>query len=176
MNLQLLAAIFMCMCIIGCDDSKQARTGPELIQPFKLELKQALKAGMEQGPIHAIEACRVRAPEIAASLSKSGVRMGRTSHKLRNPDNAAPVWVQPLLDAYLETGTVPEPQTVSIRDGHRGYVEAIMTQPLCLACHGEGLAPELEAKLTELYPGDQATGFGLGELRGFFWVEYPASR
>ena len=160
----------------SCASAEDGNEGADLLQPFKAELKQALKAGLEQGPVEAIEVCRVRAPEIAKALSRDGVRMGRASHKLRNPGNAAPAWVQPVVDAYLNGGAVPEPKTVSIEDGYQGYVEPIMTQPLCLVCHGETPAPELEAKISELYPSDQAKGFSAGDLRGVFWVEYPASR
>jgi len=35
------------------------------------------------------------------------------------------------------------------------------------------LAPDLKAKLAELYPNDQATGYAAGDLRGVFWVELP---
>jgi hypothetical protein len=56
-----------------------------------------------------------------------------------------------------------------------GYVEPIGIKPLCLACHGEALAPDVAARIGELYPKDRATGFTEGDLRGVFWVEYPVS-
>jgi hypothetical protein len=46
-------------------------------------------------------------------------------------------------------------------------------QPLCVACHGKFLAPDVAAIIEEAYPEDQATGFEVGDLRGVFWVEYP---
>jgi len=52
-----------------------------------------------------------------------------------------------------------------------GYVEPIFMQPLCVTCHGQTIAPELAAKLGELYPNDQATGYVAGDLRGVFWAE-----
>ena len=54
-----------------------------------------------------------------------------------------------------------------------GYAEPIIVQPMCLACHGESLAPEIAAKISEAYPDDQATGFKVGDFRGVFWVEFP---
>jgi hypothetical protein len=46
---------------------------------------------------------------------------------------------------------------------------------LCLTCHGESLAPELAAAIARDYPGDAATGFKSGELRGAFRVVWPAA-
>ena len=50
------------------------------------------------------------------------------------------------------------------------YMSAIPTQKLCLGCHGKSIAPEVKAKLAELYPEDKATGFSEGDLRGAFVV------
>ena len=51
------------------------------------------------------------------------------------------------------------------------YMKPIMTagQP-CLACHGSELKLEVSAKIKELYPNDQATGFSAGDMRGAFTV------
>ncbi|MBW2376809.1 MAG: DUF3365 domain-containing protein [Deltaproteobacteria bacterium] len=46
-------------------------------------------------------------------------------------------------------------------------------QPLCVTCHGAELPPDLRARLAELYPEDQATGYAAGDFRGVFWVELP---
>ena len=72
-------------------DAELAR-GAELLAPFKQDLQMALKSGLADGPATAIEVCRVKAPGIADALSVDGVKMGRSGHKLRNPDNAAPDW------------------------------------------------------------------------------------
>ena len=60
-----------------------------------------------------------------------------------------------------------------LQDDRLGYIEAIAIQPLCLACHGNVLAPDVAAHIKEEYPKDEAIGFGVGDLRGVFWVEYP---
>jgi hypothetical protein len=153
-------------------DDVSPNRGAEILMPFKKELKLALQSGMQQGPIEAIGACRTLAPGIAEKLSVDGVAVGRSSHRLRNPANAAPDWVAPILDAYVADPASRIPRTVDLADGRSGYVEPIMIMPMCLACHGETLAPEMQAKLAELYPGDQATGFKDGDLRGVFWAEY----
>jgi hypothetical protein len=49
-------------------------------------------------------------------------------------------------------------------------MKAIPTAEVCLVCHGENIAPNIQAKLAELYPNDKAIGFNVGELRGAFSV------
>lgn len=153
-------ALLLSACSQPADDP--AARGAELLAPFKAELKSALQAGMEDGPAAAIEVCSEKAPEIAASLSVDGVSMGRSSHKLRDPTNTAPTW--------LEFGT--EPVVADLGDGRHGYAEPIFTQPLCLVCHGSVISPEVAASIEERYPEDEATGFEVGDLRGMFWVEF----
>ena len=130
---------------------------------------------MRQGLPEAIAACRVQAPAIAESLSQQGVRVGRTSHRLRNPANTAPAWVAAILADYLENSDDREPRRIALDATHAGYVEPITMQPLCTTCHGDELAPDVAGKLAEMYPEDRATGFAPGDLRGVFWVEFPSA-
>ena len=157
--------------LVHADDPPQER-GAELLIPFKQQLKQALLSGLAEGPDEAIAACKIQAPKIAAALSVDGVVLGRSSHRLRNPDNKAPDWVQPVLDAYVAAAGSQEPRIISLADGRAGYVEPILTQPLCLTCHGDVQDPSLVERINADYPQDRATGFAAGELRGVFWVEY----
>jgi hypothetical protein len=63
---------------------------------------------------------------------------------------------------------------VPLPDSRLGYVEPILVQPLCLTCHGDPLAPDIAARIDELYPEDRAVGYEIGDLRGVFWIEFPA--
>ena len=154
------------------EDPVEAR-GKALLAPFKQALQQALKAGLTEGPVAAVDACHFRAPEIAREASREGVRVGRASHRLRNPANVAPDWVEPILARYLASPDSRAPEAVDLGEGRRGYVEPIPLAPLCVTCHGDVLAPALEERITSLYPEDEATGFAPGDLRGVFWVEMP---
>ena len=49
--------------------------------------------------------------------------------------------------------------------------EPVMMKPMCLACHGAEVAPEVQAAIAERYPDDRATGYRAGELRGVIWAE-----
>ncbi len=149
--------------------------GAELLLPFKKELKSALLTGLEQGPAEAIKVCREQAPQIADSLSQQGIRLGRSSHRLRNPGNTAPEWLVPAIQGYLADDENREPYVVALADDHWGYAEPIATQPLCLTCHGEALAPSIAEQIEALYPEDRAVGFKAGEMRGVFWLEFPMS-
>ncbi|MEE4174221.1 MAG: DUF3365 domain-containing protein [Xanthomonadales bacterium] len=154
--------------------SPAAEQGQAILAPFKQQLMGALMAGMAQGPDQAIDVCRLQAPAIAADLSDERISVGRTSHRLRNPENAGPAWATAQLQAYLEQGRDWQPQVVQLDDGRTGYVEPIVTQPLCLVCHGSELAPAVQDALETHYPEDRATGFATGDLRGVFWVSFDA--
>jgi hypothetical protein len=154
------------------DEAIRARA-TTLLEPFKQALQQSLVQGLARGPVAAVESCHVEAAGLARAHAQDGILMGRSSHRLRNPKNAAPDWVQPILDRYVSEPLDRRPSTVSLRDGRSGYVEPILLKPLCVTCHGETLAPALAERIAELYPEDRATGFRPGELRGVFWVELP---
>jgi hypothetical protein len=155
----------------AADAIDPAARGAELLAPFKSDLKQALMSGMQEGPAAAIEVCSELAPGIAASLSVDGVKMGRSSHRLRNPENVAPDWLVPLIDGYASGGE-RLPQTVALGEGRTGYAEPITVEPVCLTCHGVELDDAIAAQLAALYPEDRATGFSAGDFRGVFWVEF----
>jgi Protein of unknown function (DUF3365) len=128
---------------------------------------ELLAAETEGGAKQAIEVCGKVAPEIAREVAgRLGGRIGRTSHRLRNPENAPPDWIADLM--------AEEPRVYLGPDGEMGVTLPIPTKAMCLTCHG---APEGEllAKIDELYPDDKARGFAEGDLRGQFFVELPAS-
>ena len=124
-----------------------------------------------EGPVAAIEVCSREAPQIADQVSQEhGLAIGRTSFRLRNPDNSPPEWA-----ARLVEDRVAEP-TYLTNDGRFAALLPIRLQPECLMCHGqEGeILPAVADALAEHYPQDKATGFREGDLRGWFWVEVPA--
>ncbi len=138
------------------------------------ELSAALKEG---GPNKAIEVCHTKAPQAGAKVAdKTGFKVGRTSLKPRNPQNAPDAWEEGVLKKFEERKAAGEnPQNLEYhevieKDGQRQvrYMKAVPTVELCVACHGTDIAPDIQAKLKELYPEDKATGFQVGELRGAF--------
>ena len=108
-------------------------------------------------------------------MSQDGIRVGRTSDRLRNPENRSPEWVRPILEDYLANPLERTPRSLPLAEGRTGYVEPIVMQSLCLTCHGDALAEDVSAEIERLYPEDEAVGFEVGELRGVFWLELPAT-
>jgi len=157
---------------VGEDDIQRAQAA---LEPFKAELQTALRESLRAaGPEGAIAVCRDKAPEIAAALGKDGIRIGRTSHRLRNPKNVSPRWVEPLIVEFLEKGNDRTFRAVRLPDGGIGYVEPIYVQPMCLACHGKEISPGVSEKLDAAYPHDNGRGFDAGDFRGVYWVKLSA--
>ncbi|MFO0594078.1 MAG: DUF3365 domain-containing protein [Myxococcaceae bacterium] len=154
--------------------SAASEPGRVAVAPFKRALKDALVEALARSPEAAIDVCAKKAPELARTHSHDGVRVGRTSTRLRSSANAAPPWVAPLL-TQLSTASAGSDAsaTVSLPDGRRGYAEAIWVQPMCLTCHGKSLTEPVRTALATKYPADAAQGYEAGEFRGVFWAELP---
>ena len=176
LRLVLITSMLLC-CVYGCskerlDEEAWVARGQAALKPFKQQLMGALIEGLQDGPIGAIDVCRVEAPRIAREVSTPGVRMGRTSHRLRNEANAPGKWMQPLLEGYVNAPGRSGPQVVRLGAGGVGYVEPILVKSPCLACHGSDLDPALAVRIDANYPEDKARGFREGDFRGLFWVEF----
>ncbi|TYC59041.1 DUF3365 domain-containing protein [Marinobacter sp. BW6] len=148
-----------------------------LVKAYGGSLKQALQAAIKEGGLtNGIGVCKTVAPEIAERNSKGAWTITRTSLKVRNPNNTPTGWQEIQLLAMdqqpVRNGDPVEIWQVSEASGQPSfqYLRAIPTQKLCLGCHGKSIAPEVKAKLAELYPEDKATGFSEGDLRGAFVV------
>ncbi len=143
----------------------------ELLKPLKMDLMGTLKKKLSaHGSVAALESCHLQAGPITEKYAKKIVGMGRTSHKLRNPENAPQDWVKPYLKEFV-SGKRKEPVLVKLPNGNQGYLEPIKVKGMCLICHGSKLSKDLDQKLTKLYPKDQARGFKAGDFRGLFWLE-----
>ena len=159
--------------------AEERARGAAIVGELKKSLVGALTSALGQGAPGAIEVCNTMAPALADSLSRDGVAVGRATRKPRDPKNEASGWQAEAL-AELERmhadGQALAGKSVARRlpDGRVGYAEPLVIQELCLACHGEKLAPEVQAVLAAKYPNDRATGYKLGDLRGVAWAELPA--
>lgn len=153
----------------------------DIAQDMQSALKGELMQAMASvGPVGAIEVCRTRAPAIAAHVgNEAGVRVSRTALRLRNGANAPDEPARAVLEDFVaRLGQGAAPDTLehfeASPDGGARYLKAIVTQPPCLACHGAAIAEPVRRALAGHYPGDAATGFAVGELRGAVLVEWPA--
>lgn len=148
-----------------------------LADRFQQELLGVLTAAIAaDGPQGAVGICASIAPTLAARLSEeSGARVRRTALKARNPMAAPDATERQVMTDWtanpLDESGRPR-RRVSREGGGYRYMRAIPTMPMCLACHGETIAPEVKAAIQAHYPADQATGFAPGALRGAFSVRW----
>jgi hypothetical protein len=156
----------------------QVERAHQAMGALQKRLIEALTGALQDGgPAEALHVCRDAAQEITREVAESeGVAVGRTSHRVRNPENAPREWARAIV-AQSEglSADAAEPHVVDLGD-RIGVLRPIGTLDMCTQCHGSALDPELEAKLAELYPEDRATGFEVGDLRGWMWAEVPLSR
>ncbi|MFM2243068.1 MAG: hypothetical protein RLZ97_1923 [Verrucomicrobiota bacterium] len=142
------------------------------------ELSKAMTAG---GPVAAIAVCSEMALPLTVEVGgEHGVVLTRLSDRPRRPGQDASGADAAALTAFREAikaGEAPSPQHEEMPDGSTVVrLPIVISQPVCLQCHGgDEVAAETRAKLQDLYPDDQATGYKLGELRGLWRVEVPAA-
>lgn len=179
-------------CMLGCQSSTDSTTSSQDSSPPKivewgeresLQKERAESARSEMfaklterlsqalttvGPVGAITVCQQAAPEIAVDVSRDGVKIGRTSFHLRNQINVAPTWAAGFVERKIR-----EPVFVSLEQERLGALFPIRLLDNCVMCHGkaEEVGPEVLAAIQKSYPEDRATGFSVGDLRGYFWVE-----
>lgn len=102
---------------------------------------------------------------------KYQVDIKRVSDRPRNPDNRANAHELKIIEQFkaeLANKQTPKP----FMEGNQLYV-SIVTNQMCLQCHGtpnENIQPKVLRKLADLYPNDEAVGYGVNELRGMFRV------
>ena len=149
--------------------------GMQAMDAVQARLFQALGAAISEGPAsEALEVCsEVAQPLTAEGAAEAGIELGRTSLKIRNPENEPEDWVRPWLEEHWEepaAGIVP--MVVDLGDAI-GIARPIGTVTLCEICHGseQALASDVRERLERLYPDDQAVGFLSGDLRGAFWAK-----
>ena len=171
---------------VSTDDADLARAqaaGKAFSGQLRGELQAAMAAG---GPVAAVDVCHTRAPRIAeAVMAEHGVQLGRVALPGRNrhPDHAAGDWKLATLQAFqqaVDGGAPAAEQVAVVADGLPDGValrmmRGIATEPPCLACHGSEVAEPVRAAIAQHYPGDHATGFAVGDLRGALWVEVPTA-
>jgi len=160
-----------------------SQEGKMLIQEFAGALKKELLAAVDSGgPANAVSVCKIRAPQIAHEVSEKngGWMVARSSHGLRNPENAPDDYTAEAIAAFLERAAAGEPVADLVKaeiveeEGESVFrmVKAIPTGKLCLACHGGSeVTEEVDGLLKELYPEDDARNFAEGDLRGVFTLQ-----
>lgn len=185
MRMTLMAAALVALAGASAGDLpllEEARAVAARVPPRLLSvLQEEIARGGFEG---AIGACRDFAPKLAEQASaESGWTIRRVSLKNRNPKAVPDEWERAVLEEFDRRAAAGETPATLEKGATVGsgaareyrYMKALPTQEFCLGCHGtvEQIAPAVRARLAELYPGDRATGYRPGEIRGALTLRRP---
>ncbi len=156
------------------------KRGKQIVKASAQSLKNHLTQAISQGGFEkAIQYCSHKAMPLTDSLSKAyDVKIGRVSHKNRNPSNAASALEMKLIRTYQKQnkqGKALESLIVAKKDKNIYYHPITIKNDLCLNCHGQkqkDIKVENYITIQNLYPNDKATGFSLGDVRGMWKVQF----
>jgi hypothetical protein len=144
-----------------------------LRQRLTARLMEEMQKG---GPAKAVAVCRDEAPALSAEVGRAaGVVVGRTSDRLRNPENRPPAWAEAAVKAAAGRQAADVAPAAFALGDKVGLLRPLAMAGPCARCHGTAseLDPAAAAAIRAAYPQDAATGFRAGELRGFAWAEAP---
>ena len=162
------------------DRERYLREGQEIAQATFAALSGRLARAMQEGGVgNALEYCNLAAYPLVDSLSAvHGAVIRRTSLKVRNPRDEATAAEWEVLKAYEESeakGEDLKARVLLVNGEQAAFYAPIRIQPLCLQCHGkvgEDISVENYAIIRRLYPGDEATGYELNDLRGMWSISF----
>jgi len=151
----------------------------ETADAFGTELVSTLFRELEDGnPINAIHVCSVKAQEMSAKYSNEGLSIRRVSRRYRNPADEPDVYELHRLGEFQrlhDRNELPTESIQVVRDGGTKslrYMKPIVIKQPCMMCHGQ--VGEIDNQVLDTihsqYPGDQAIGYKVGDLRGAFTV------
>lgn len=146
----------------------------------KQELGKNLMGTLQKkGTLAALEFCNIKAFPLTDSMATvHRANIKRVTDKPRNPDNQANATALAHLTKFKEwvaKGDSYEPILEEEEDKVHFYYP-IITNTKCLQCHGNpktDIQKNVLAKINELYPTDQATGYQANEVRGIWSITFP---
>lgn len=157
-----------------------AKKGKAYALQTKAVLGKNLMAAINvEGTTGAVDFCNTRAiPLTDSSAQALAVHIRRVSDRPRNPDNAADSLQLEQIEAIrgdLMEGKTNAYRLIETEHEVTGFYP-IMTNAMCLQCHGkkgEDVKTATLSALETLYPDDQATGYVANQLRGVWVVTMP---
>lgn len=136
-----------------------------------------MKEIQENGTLSALKFCNLQAIPLTDSVaSKFDVEIRRVSDRYRNPKNAAKAREKELIRRFQEeisSGKAPQP-VVQTRNDSKYFYYPLVTNTLCLQCHGKPaeMEPGVRDQIMRLYPQDLATGYSENEVRGAWKIQF----
>lgn len=174
----LLASTLMTLDSVYANETALAEEANAIAQSFLASTLQSVTQTIAlNGPVNAVNVCRLIAPNLTAGKNMSSWQAGRTALRIRNPQNRPDAWERKILEQFQKRAEQGEPLSqmshYEVVDGRFRFMKAVTAGEVCLTCHGKQIDPGVSQILNKEYPGDQATGFSLGELRGALTLSYP---
>ncbi len=152
------------------------KEGVKYIKMLGGALKKELKAHLKNDPsgLEALAFCSGSAEEITKKVNASlppYAKVRRTALKVRNDKANTPdktdIEVMKAYEEAMASGTFSPKDIKVVKAGDTTRVyKPLVTQKVCLKCHGSALSPKIAEAIKTAYPHDMATGFKEGDLRG----------
>ena len=154
--------------------------GKEIAQGTFKALSGKLKSQIIEGGVEqALPFCNNKAIPLTDSLSAVyNAKIERVAVNYRNPKNKALDYDSNVYMEYegqLSDGKMVKPKLHTTESGQTVFYAPIILKGQCVVCHGEPITEITEstlAKINELYPVDNATGFVEGDLRGLWKITF----
>lgn len=182
-----ITAMFVLAIVLGKSfayDTEALEKGRAAARALNDRLRTKLLSTMEAGgPASGVVVCEYQAQALTNEVQRTlGVRVKRTSLKIRNPRNAPDEYERDLLIRLAEKhrqGMLPVEIMEERREGGQRvfrYAKPLVAASFCITCHGraEEIPPDVRSELEIRYPDDNATGYREGDLRGIVSVIIPA--
>ena len=130
------------------------------------------------GAVGAVEFCNEKAYPLLDSMAVvHNAKIRRVSDKPRNPNNKASNKELNYIEFFkskIKNNESYEP-VLTNEDGNRNFYLPIITNTMCLNCHGipgTSIDPKVTLLLNDKYPYDQATGYKENEVRGIWSISF----
>lgn len=148
---------------------------------FALETKKTLGKNLigtiqKEGTLEALKFCNLKAYDLTDSMAtKFNATIKRVSDKPRNLNNTASVEEIAIINNYkknLINNEEIKPVTYS-KENHTQFYYPIVTNSMCLQCHGTPkteIKQEVLSELAKLYPHDKAVNYSTNQVRGIWSI------
>jgi nitrate reductase cytochrome c-type subunit len=132
----------------------------------------------DKSAVSAMAFCTEKATDITKDVNKklpTHASVRRTALKTRNENNlpdALDIKVMKAYEASITDKTFSVTDIKIVENGHSTRIyKPLITQKVCLRCHGSTISKEIQSMITTHYSKDKAVGFEEGSLRGVIVTE-----
>ncbi|TVZ14716.1 DUF3365 domain-containing protein [Maribacter sp. MAR_2009_72] len=161
------------------NDSILLEKGKKFAQSTQKVLGKNLMTSLQKsGTVGAVEFCNEKAYPLTDSMALvHHAKIRRVSDKPRNTNNQANQKELEYIEFFKSKINNNEPYEpiISNEDGTTNFYSPIITNAMCLNCHGVpemNIDPKVTQLLNNKYPYDQAVGYTKNEVRGIWSITF----